>query len=225
MPLPGDVRYDSIVGLGGAGFIPDGDGIVPTASAGFLAGVAGLAHRLQELTIPKRDDCGEVVVIGSAVLFAEVHTCEAGDPGALGTALDAILEPRLTLSMNRPTIAVGDTLTLTLGVQTGFPAQESTGDLYVGVLVPGGFLYLLTPAGFVLAFDGRAVVPGGLQPYRSNTALLSGAETIIGAAVATPLPAGEYIFVAVLVRPGASLGDTPNWLSNVALASFTASGV
>jgi pimeloyl-ACP methyl ester carboxylesterase len=221
-PLPGNVRYESVAGLGGVGIISDGDGIVPRASEEFLAGVAGLDHRLQELTIPKRDDCGEVVVAGNSVVFEEVHTCEPGNPGVLSTALDAILQPRLMLTLNKETLSTGDTLTLTLGVQTGFPAQENTGDLYIGLLAPGGSLYLLTPAGLLLAFDGSAVIPAGVQPYRANTLLQDGTETIISGRIDAPIPPGQYTFVAVLVKPGMTITDIANWLSNVAVASFTA---
>jgi hypothetical protein len=221
-PLPLDVRYESIAGLGGAGPISDGDGLVPRASEEYLASVAGLDHRILELTIPKRDDCGQVIASGNTVVFAEVHTCETGDPGVLSAALDAILQPRLTLAVSTPTLATGDTLTLTLSVQTGFPVQENAGDLYIALLAPGGSLYLLTPAGLALAFDGSAVIPDAVQPYRAGTALQDGTETIISAAIDAPIPFGQYTFIAVLVKQGMSIADSANWVSNVALASFAA---
>jgi len=220
-PLPADVRYESIAGLGGVGPASDGDGIVTRASQEFLAGVPGLGHRLQELIIPLRADCGHVVTIGNAVVFREVHTCETGDPGALVAAVDAILQPRLTLTVNTSTISVGDTLTLTLGTEPGFPDQENVGDLYVALLVPGGDVYVLTAGGFSLAFHGGVVVPGALQPFRSSTIVSSGTEMILSAPIVTTIPAGPYTFAAVLVSPGTTPADAGNWLSNLATVSST----
>ena len=220
-PLPGDVRYDTIAGLGGAGPIADGDGIVPRSSQEFLATVPDLTHRLDELVIPDRQDCGATIVFVNTVVFAEVHTCEPGDAGVFASILDSILDPQLSLLLNRTAISTGDTLTLTLDLQTGFPGQENVGDLYVGALLPDGSIYLLTPNGFALAFSGGAVVPGGLQPFRANTPVSSGREVIFSAPISAPIPEGQYAFVALLVKPGTTPADSANWLSNLSLVSFT----
>ena len=130
-------------------------------------------------------------------------------------------QPRLVLALNTETVSPGGTLTLALGFEAGFPDAENVGDLYVGVLVPGGAAYLLTSGGFALAFDGTRVVSGGLQAFRYDTTLSTGLETILDTVVAWPLPPGQYTFVAVLVTPGTAVDDAGNWLSNLAAASFS----
>src|SRR5262249_41646422 len=103
-PLPVDVRYDSIAALGGVGPAGAGDGIVDRASQAFLASVPGLPHRLREVVVPKRSDCGTLFNAGTTVVFLEVHECETGDPGVLGAALDALLQPRLTLTASNAVV-------------------------------------------------------------------------------------------------------------------------
>jgi pimeloyl-ACP methyl ester carboxylesterase len=220
-PLPLDVVYDSIAGLGGVGLGGDGDGVVPRASQEFLAVVPGLTHRLREFLVQDRSDCGTTLVFVTTVVFGEVHTCEPGDAGVLGAALDAVLQPRLALSLNTSALSTGDTVALILDVQTGFPDPENIGDVYLGVVVPDGSIYMATPTGLALAVTGGVVVPGGVQPLRSNTVLSSGAETLFSGPISTPIPAGPYTFFALLVRAGTTPGDTSNWLSNLAQVSFT----
>ncbi|HYB44544.1 MAG TPA: hypothetical protein VEL75_22400, partial [Candidatus Methylomirabilis sp.] len=216
-PLPLAVRYESIAGLGGVGPAGDGDGVVPRASEEFLATVPGLSHILDDLVIPLRADCGHAI----GAIFVEVHTCEPGDSG-VGTAIvDTILNPRLGLSLNRATATVGDTLTVTLTSQPGLPEAENIGDLYIGVFVPGGAVYLLTPTGLVLAFDGVNPVPGGLQAFRVDTELTSSSEVVLSATAVSPIPDGPYTFFAVLVRTGTTPADQGNWLSNAAEATMT----
>src|SRR5262249_2870003 len=149
----------------------------------------------------QRADCGHVVVVGTLV-FVEVHTCESADAGVLIAAVDAILEPRLTLTVNKPAFSLGDTLTLSLGTEPGFPGQENVGALYVAALVPGGDVYVLTPAGFVLALHNGVVLPGALQPFHAGTVVSSGIESIFSAPINTPIPTGPYTFFAILVKPG-----------------------
>lgn len=220
-PLPADVRYDSIAGLGGVGPAGDGDGVVDRPSQEFLATVPGLTHRLQEVVVPKRDDCGASFTVGPTVVFLDVHRCEPGDPGVLNGILDALLHPRLTLTLNRAVVAPGQSLTVTLASEAGVPETGNLGDLYVGVRVPGNAIFLLTATGFVLAFDGAEVVSSGIRPLRAATTVASGAETIFSTPVGSSIPTGLYTFLAVLVKPGTTPTVEANWLSNLATASVT----
>lgn len=220
-PLPDDVRYDTIAGRGGIGPIADGDGIVPRISQEFLASVPGLTHRLDEVTVQDRPNCGASVGFDNTIVFGEVHTCEPGDVGVWASMVDAMLEPRLSLQVDKAAVSVGDTLTVTLDSQRGFPDPENVGDLYIGALVPDGSVYLLTPGGFALAFSGGAAVPGGLQPLRANAPLPSGREVIFSIPIGAPIPDGQYAFAAVLVKPGSTPEDSANWLSNLSHVSFT----
>jgi hypothetical protein len=87
-PLPSQVSYASIIGIGGTFVIGDGDGVVSASSQNFEKVIeANSGIRLHHIAKP--------IHVGQCYLFdiiAEVHTCETSDTNILTEVLYQIYE-------------------------------------------------------------------------------------------------------------------------------------
>jgi uncharacterized protein GlcG (DUF336 family) len=125
--------------------------------------------------------------------------------------------PVLSLGLNRPAYAPGDTLALTLINDTG---TGGTGDLYVAVQSPQGSIYAFDGAGWRLFFDGARPLSAGLAPFRARTALAASSETLLSLSLPSPLAGGIFTVFAFVVKAGGDPLDPNQWLSNLAQTSF-----
>jgi uncharacterized protein GlcG (DUF336 family) len=125
--------------------------------------------------------------------------------------------PVLSLALNRPAYAPGDTLALTLINDTG---TGGTGDLYVAVQSPQGSIYAFDGAGWRLFFDGARPPAAGLAPFRARTAVAVSSDTLLSLSLPSPLAAGIFTVFAFVVKAGGDPLDPNQWLSNLAQTSF-----
>jgi hypothetical protein len=114
--------------------------------------------------------------------------------------------PTLSLLLNQAAFTVGQTLRLTVSVTP----QGGLVDVYVGLLLPSGELFYLTPQG------GFTTTPESLTP--AGLAQAASAEvfryTVTGAE-----PSGSYKWLSALTAHG-----TTTWVSAVAQWPFTVAG-
>jgi hypothetical protein len=114
--------------------------------------------------------------------------------------------PALSLLLNQAAFTAGQTLRLTVSAMPrGAPV-----DVYVGLQLPSGKLFFLTPEGG-LTDTPQSLMPAGLAQAASAEIFryaLTGAE-----------PPGRYTWLGVLMAHG-----TTTWVSAVAQAPFTVAG-
>ena len=119
----------------------------------------------------------------------------------------------LSLALNRPAFAPGDTLALTLVNDTG---TVGTGDLYVAAQSPHGSIYAFEGAGWRLFFDGARPLAGGLRPFRARTAVAASSETLFSLSLPSPLAAGIFTVFAFVVTAGGDPLDPARKASGIA---------
>lgn len=114
--------------------------------------------------------------------------------------------PTLNLLLNQAAFAAGQTLRLTVSVTP----HGGLVDVYVGLLLPSGDLFYLTPQGG-LTHTPQSLTPAGLTQAASAEIFrhtLTGAE-----------PSGQYKWLGALTAHG-----TTTWVSAVTQVPFTMAG-
>jgi glucose/arabinose dehydrogenase len=212
-------------GCADPGFIPP---IAEYAhSDGRCAVTGGYAYRGNAGTLPAGgyvfgDLCsGEIfllegdsprVLLSTALSIASFGEDESGElyvvdlEGAVYRLVN-LEAPRLTLRLNQTVLHGGDTVRISLDVQTGQTAV--TTDAYLGIVFPDGqttvfFASVTPPIAFVANLTGDArtfppLLPGAVIAPATNVTLNDFLVLTLGGAE----PAGTYLIFAALVRPGA----------------------
>jgi hypothetical protein len=116
------------------------------------------------------------------------------------------MPPALDLLLNQAAFTVGQTLSLIVSAEP----QAALVDVYVGLLLPSGELFFLTPDG-QLSATPQPLTPLGLIQAASAEIFrytLTGTE-----------PPGRYVWLGALAARG-----TTTWVSAIAEAPFTVAG-
>lgn len=119
-------------------------------------------------------------------------------------------KPRLTISADKKSFGAGETLTLRLMVNKVPGKIEADG--YLAIQMPDGNLYYA---------DGKGSLRREVTPVAKGAPISDMALDLLSYSFAGDEPPGEYMAIAVLVRPGADPLDGNSWLSEPAITSFT----
>lgn len=117
--------------------------------------------------------------------------------------------PRIVLSAGQPRVILGQTLTLSVAIQTGLVDEVIDG--WVAVQAPDGNVFFAGP--------GLQTFSSTPAPAVSSVQLEDFAGPILSTIVPDDLPLGTYTFFALGVEPGTDSFDHQHWITNLAMAS------
>lgn len=119
--------------------------------------------------------------------------------------------PRIVLSASQPSVIPGQTVTLSVAVQTGLVDEVIDG--WMAVQVPDGTIVFATP--------GSQTFSSTPTPTVFSIPVKDFTGPILSALVPDGLAAGTYTFFALGVEPGTDPFDHHNWITNLATVSVT----